>query len=620
MRLVLASSPAADSPEAMSLGALCVAAAIRSSPGLAGLEVALVEGGPPRPRGPGVAEAAAAASAEGAELASRIASSAPDLVGLSVYSWNRAAMAAAARELRKARPGAAIFAGGPEATADPPSLIEEAGLDFAIVGEGESAACAALAALLEAAPRGPLERGLELSPAIAEALSRVPGVALPGTLRVGPGRRAPDEDCASLVSPWLSGVADPAARGGDIVWELARGCPFKCAYCYESKGRSGLRPFPTKRIEAELELFERAGVSYAFVLDPTFDADRDRAASLLDLLRAKAPNIRWKFEVRAELLDRALVKRFAQLDCSLQIGLQSARPETLELVGRPGFDRRQFARKAAMLSEAGVTFGLDLIYGLPGDGLRQFEDSLDFALALDPNHLDIFPLALLPGTELADRAAELGIEADPRPPYLVRSTRQMPPGDLAAAAALAEACDRFYTAGRAVGWFAAALAPLRARPSAFLRGYAETLARGAGAGGGRAPRGAAPAARPREEGSRAIEAEQLAFLERSYSGARLGRLLPALRDLVRLHGAWARALAEGEETELELSYEPEEALGAALSLEAFAELSRPAPSRVVVVPDDEEGARIESADAARPRADTSPRRRRGSPRADPPAR
>jgi radical SAM superfamily enzyme YgiQ (UPF0313 family) len=582
MRLVLASSPAAESPEALPLGVLCVAAAIRSRPALAELRTFLVEGKPPR------RSSETEPYAAGTGLTSLIASQNPDAIGLSVFSWNRDAMSEAAREIRRTRPDVVVFAGGPEATADPSSLIREADLDFAIAGEGESAACSAMEALLAEARRsGDPVRGRRAL-AAAEALSRIPGVVLPGAA----GDGAPDPDRGSLVSPWLSGTADPGAYGGDLIWELARGCPFKCAYCYESKGRSGLRPFPMKRIEAELELFVRSGARYAFILDPTFDADGSRAASILDLLRAKGSGLRYKFEVRAELLDRALVRRFAALDCSLQIGLQSARPETLALVGRPGFDRREFARKTAMLWDAGVTFGLDLIYGLPGDGLRQFEESLDFALGLEPNHLDVFPLALLPGTELSDRAAELGIAADPRPPYLVRETRELPAPDLEEAAFLAAACDRFYTAGRAVGWFKAALSPLRARPSAFLRGYGEWR-RTAGRGAPPARAGEAREAVPAGEGSRAIEAEQLGYLGHAYSAARHERLLPALRDLVRLHGAWARALAEGEETELDLTYEPEEALGSALSLEAFVKAAEPAPSRVRVVPDEEEGARIE---------------------------
>ena len=555
MKLVLVSLAARESPEAIPLGTACVAAAIASAaqvlPELASVECVLLEAG--LNEGPDA-------------LASRIASTGAGIVGFSVYSWNRPVLSKAAARLRDAVGGMLLFAGGPEATADPMGLAREAALDFAIAGEGESAAVRALRAVVSGG-----------------SLRGIPGVVLAEGTDGEPWRAAPPEDPASLPSPWLLGAIDPADCGGDVVWELSRGCPFRCAYCYESKGSSGSRPFPLERIEAELDLFVHAGVEYAFILDPTFDADAKRAALLLDLFRAKAPFMRWKFEVRAELLDKSLVRRFAALDCSLQIGLQSARRETLETVGRPGFDRAEFARKAAMLGSVGVSFGLDLIYGLPGDSLRDFEEGIDFALGLEPNHLDIFPLALLPGTELFDRAAELGIEADQNPPYLVRATREMSPEDLASAAALAAASDRFYTAGRAMAWFRAALKPLKARPALFLRDFAASLERRAASPSAKAPGDA-----------RAIEIEQLAFLDEAYGTAGLGALKPALRDLVRLHGAWGRAIAEGTESVLDLSYDPEEVLGAAAAgLAAFARAAKTLRGTWRVVPDEDEGARIE---------------------------
>jgi radical SAM superfamily enzyme YgiQ (UPF0313 family) len=570
LRLVLASSPARESPEALPLGVASVAAALGARPELSSLGLAFARGLP----GEG-----------GSALAERIAGAEPDAVGLSVYSWNRAAMAEAAEILRARWPELLLFAGGPEATADPEALVLETGLDFAVAGEGEAATAAAMRALLEAGfparrPWGAAPGSGARADALAAALGGIPGIVLPGS----PWRLDTPADPASLASPWLRGTLDPRDCGGDVLWELSRGCPFRCSYCYESKGASGSRPFPAERIEAELELFVRAGVRYAFVLDPTFDSEPRRAAALLDLFRERAPAMRWKFEVRAELLDKALVRRFAALDCSLQIGLQSARAETLALVGRPGFDRRDFARRAAMLGSAGVSFGLDLIAGLPGDGLRDFEESLDFAIGLEPNHLDLFPLALLPGTELFDRSVELGIEADPRPPYLVRSTREMPAAALESALSLAAACDRFYTAGRAVGWFRAALKPLKARPSAFLRDYGAWLA-GKGADARRAS--------ARSEPAREIEEEQLGFASEAYAAAGLGALVPALRDLVRLHGAWGRALAEGEESELDLSYDPEELLGAAAAgLAAFVRSAKPLRAAWRVIPDEDEGARI----------------------------
>ena len=550
IRLALVSLPANDSIEALPLGAACVSAAVSAAASLRGkVEPFLLEGR--------LGEAPA-------DLASRIASSGGDWAGFSVYSWSRKALCAAARAFRAARPGALLFAGGPEATAEPEALLAEGSFDFLVAGEGESAAVRALELALA--------KGI---PGFLGGAEVPPGVALPGR----PFRRAPAEDAAALASPWLSGSLAPRPGEGLALWELARGCPYRCAYCYESKGEAGVRRLPLPRLKAELELFRRSGVGSAFVLDPTFNADRRRAAELLGLM-AGAPGIRWKLELRAELLDAATVERLAGLDCSVQVGLQSSKAETLARLGR-GFDREAFARGLRLLDRAGVVFGLDLIYGLPGDALRDFEASLDYALGFGPNHLDLFPLALLPGTELWDRAAELGLEASPEPPYLVRRTRELPEADLARAAGLAAAADRFYSAGRAVGWFRAALAPLKERPSAFLGRYGARGKAAPGAGG---------------KGQAAIEAEQLGFLESSYRERGLERLWPALRDLVRLHGAMSRALAEGESAELELGYDPDELLAApALGLRRFAAEARRLPGAVRVSPGGQEGVRVERA-------------------------
>src|SRR6185369_4234334 len=91
--------------------------------------------------------------------------------------------------------------------------------------------------------------------------------------------------------------------------------------------------------------------------------------------------------------------------CSLQIGLQSADPLVLKQVGR-SFNRDDFSRRVGLLNDSGAVFGFDLIYGLPSDTLNGFCNSIDYAMPLHPTHLDIFPLAVLPGTRLATRGAE----------------------------------------------------------------------------------------------------------------------------------------------------------------------------------------------------------------------
>jgi hypothetical protein len=543
-RLVFLSVHIEDSPEARPLGAASVAAALLAAgraeaPHLAGrLEARLVEGF--------VSEGAAA-------LAERALASGPDWVGLSVYSWNRARLAEVAALIRERAPGVVLFAGGPEATADPEGLLSAVPLDFLARGEGEGVVLSALELLAGGAP--------------IDALAGIKGLALPG--RSASSCRAPALDLGRLPSPWLAGLIDP--REG-VLWELARGCPFHCAYCYEGKGESGVRRFPQERIEAELDYFVRSGAEQVFVLDPTFDADRERARSILALIEKKAPTITWKFELRAEFIDRDLARRFAALDSSVQIGLQSADPGVSALVGRK-LDPRDFERRVGYLNAAGAVFGFDLIYGLPGDDFAGFAKSVDFALGLQPNHLDVFPLSLLPGTELADRAEELGLVAEAEPPYTILSAPGFPPEGMARAAALAGACEVFYSRGRAVSWFLQAARPLKARPHALLERFAAWMS--------------AHGLKREDPGldARSIEEAQLAFLGEEYGKKGLSGPLDALRDIVRFNAAWGRAIAEGQSSEIELSYDPDEVLGPeALDLPSFAREARKSPGRYTVEP------------------------------------
>jgi hypothetical protein len=86
--------------------------------------------------------------------------------------------------------------------------------------------------------------------------------------------------------------------------------------------------------------------------------------------------------------------------------------------------------------------------------------------------------------------------------------------------------------------------------------------------------------------SLAVEKVQLQFLEACYREAKKTHLIPALRDLVRYHGAWGRALAEGKKTKLSFTYDSGMILGTAVfDIEKFAASARPSPGQLVVGPE-----------------------------------
>lgn len=378
--------------------------------------------------------------------ADRILALAPRAVGFSMYVWNRSLALEIAGVLRRRAPGLVIFAGGSEATADRAGIEADPSVDFVLPGEGEDLIVAAMGRLLQGAAPAELRAALSPGPAL---------------------------ELAAQASPWLDGTLDPRAYSGQL-WELSRGCPFTCDFCFESRGGTGTRRVPMARVEAELKLFEQCLVSQVFVLDPTFNYHKAQAKEVLRLIRRTAPGIHFFFEIRSEFLDRELARLFASVKCTLQIGLQSAHREVLKHIGR-NLDRADFEAKVLLLHQAGASYGFDLIYGLPGDTLEGFCASLDFAMALMPNHLDVFRLSVLPGTRLRETAAGFGLVFQPDNPYQVLATPGFSAADLDRAERLAHACDLFYNQGKAVPWFALLLSALAISPSACFARFADFL-------------------------------------------------------------------------------------------------------------------------------------------------
>jgi len=351
-----------------------------------------------------------------------------DIVGLSIYLWNRSWFDLFVKELKSLRP-VILFAGGTEVTANPLSFNLDT-YAFLCLGEGEQSIPLALDSLLS------------------------------GQKIEGPGLVTKDttlsyscpEDLSLLGSVLLDHTADSFLKKSDtVLWELTRGCPFHCAFCFESKGGRSVRHFPFERIEAELDYLVRNKIRDVFVLDPTFNIDMQRSKKILLLLIKKAKDIHFTFENRAELLDEELVKLFASLNCSLQIGMQSSNEEVLRNINR-SMDSKKFEAKVNLLKKEGIVFGLDLIIGLPGDTYVSFCNSLDKAISFQPSNLDIFLLSLLPGTVLAQKDKEFGLVHQDESPYLLSESPTMSKQDIARALSLKRACDLFYTKGQSCMW------------------------------------------------------------------------------------------------------------------------------------------------------------------------
>ncbi len=98
----------------------------------------------------------------------------------------------------------------------------------------------------------------------------------------------------------------------------------------------------------------------------------------------------------------------------LSLGMQSARPEELALLEREhGFP--EVVQAVTWARQAGFEqVSLDLIFGLPYQSLRAWQQSLELALGLHPDHLSLYALSLEHGTPLGSWVAR-GLVSQPDP-------------------------------------------------------------------------------------------------------------------------------------------------------------------------------------------------------------
>ena len=549
-KIVCATLLVEKSPQALPLGAACVASSIKSR--FKNLEVLLFS---PTMED---SEYFGKSDVEKANIFAEklLAFAEVKVVCLSVYVWNRLVLEKVGLSLMEK--GILVIAGGPEITANPDSFV---GADFVVSGEGEAAVPLLLEKLEKSSKFGKSDIGIFEKDFAEDAFFVEKSKYHPETKKVFYKKSLAGEE---LTSPYLDGTLDLSKYEGAL-WELARGCPFKCSYCYESKGEKKVRLLPMERIEKELKLFAEKDVPQVFVLDPTYNANKERALSLLKMMAKITPNTFYYFEARAEFIDRQIAKAFTKLPCAVQFGLQSSDEEVLKKVNR-SFNKAQFVKNINILNQEGVIFGFDLIYGLPGDNLSGFCNSIDFALNLMPNNLELFCLSVLPGTDLFDAAKGYGLVFQEEAPYHVIETPGFSKADMEKASKIAAACNVFYNQGRAVPWFTSLMKALQIKPSKFFKDF---IAWYESKKCNFAPKNGKKLSI--EELSLAcvshkeVEKLQLDFL-RDYleGGTSFGKtgkkqyLLPTVENLIRFNGAISRVTADGTKEKLSLAFHPDD--------------------------------------------------------------
>lgn len=356
----------------------------------------------------------------------------PAILLLSVSVWSSALAKTLLPDLRALLPGCRIILGGPEVSYQAEAwLAELPAIDLVVSGPGEGAL-----RLLAA-------NGFDLGATRAkqpEAFS-------------GPGAKVmtlPPPDFSQIPFPWRA--EDFACLENRYLYhETSRGCPFACAYCLSARADQALQLKPARQACAELDRLLIHRPMLVKLVDRTFNADPARAREVWrHLAAADNGHTRFHFEIHPALLeedDFAVLGGVRPGLFQFEVGVQSVNPKALAAISRPvdwPAARQAIARLVALGT---VPVHLDLIAGLPGEGMDEIGRSFDEVLALRPGHFQLGFLKALPGTPIRARAAELGLIHQQEAPYEILANPWLAPEELAELRVIEELLESTWNAG-----------------------------------------------------------------------------------------------------------------------------------------------------------------------------
>ncbi len=378
------------------------------------------------------------------ELVEIIRRERPDLVGLSVTTYDSLATHRIAKGLRERAPGTQLVVGGPYPTGCPEEVLKDFNIDFIVTGEGEDTFCD----LVET-----LERGGDVS--------RVAGL---GWNRDGESRlnasRPPVDDPDELPFPaWdLLDVKEYYRKPRfQLLYEkkeympiyTSRGCPYRCTFCHLMMGKE-FRPRSVGNVVEEVRTLHRVhGVREFLIVDDIFNLDLDRAKAIASaIVDSGLTDVRLSFPcgLRGDRMDTELLEKLQPIVYRLHYAVESASPRIQKLCKK----HLKLDRLLEVVDETDrlgmLTQGF-FLFGFPTETREEIEQTIEYALGSRFHTAQFMSVKAFPGTPIHDLAREMGVDLsyDPNQYAYIRADKPlngMSPEEMGAI--IQSAYRRFY--------------------------------------------------------------------------------------------------------------------------------------------------------------------------------
>ena len=328
----------------------------------------------------------------------------PDLIGISVLSFNYNQALEIAKFIKK-QSNTKILFGGVHITLSPEEAIKNKEVDFVCIGEGEYT----IKELLDK----------KLNPKKINGLwyknkNKIIKNPLRNLIENLDDLPFPNWDDFDLKRYFLINNNHLPIMG-------SRGCPYACTYCSNHALKKILKGKYVRfrsvdnilnEIELRIKEYKGKGLKYLFFYDDTFILDKNFVLEFCRKFEERGydKSLKWNVNVRANLVTEEIISAMKKAGCyEVRMGVEAANDFIRNEVYKRGMTKEQIYNAVKIIKKHKLQLRLQFIIGAPYESLDMMKESFEMAKEINADYT-LFPILMpLPSTEIKKICEEEGL-------------------------------------------------------------------------------------------------------------------------------------------------------------------------------------------------------------------
>ncbi|MBU1289736.1 B12-binding domain-containing radical SAM protein [Patescibacteria group bacterium] len=324
------------------------------------------------------------------QIEEKIKENAPDAIGLTTMTFTLIDVLNIVKIAKKINPEIKTILGGPHVDIYPEETINQPGVDYLVLGEGEK----------------PL-KGLLDNINSLNNLRQVKGVVFKDNNKiVNTGRAELNQDLDSL--PFPARRLTPYQKYSSVLSKVSpvttmftsRGCPYKCLFCDRPHLGKFFRARSAKNVVDEMEECQKMGIKEILIYDDTFTVKRQRVIDICLEIQKRNLKIDWDVRARVDTVDKELLEIMKDSGCQrIHYGVEAGTQKILNVL-RKGITLEQVEKAFKLSRKIGLETLAYFMIGSPTETKEDILETIKFAKKINPDFTHITITTPFPATDL----------------------------------------------------------------------------------------------------------------------------------------------------------------------------------------------------------------------------